>query len=276
MAKPYTIENVLVDGIEVKPGRRPADPAAVERLKASIEAVGLRTPITVRFAQEIDQETGEVEDHCYLVTGRHRLEACRQLGMSMVPAYAMENGDELDAQLWEISENLHRAELTVQERAGQIAEWVRLAGQKAQVAPIESKRSDGRGHRSEGGINAAVRELGIDRTEAQRAVKIAALPEAAKEAARETGLDNNQSALLAATKAEDPAAELRRMRAEKDAAEAARRNRDADRAISHSSAQEFAEWLVAHGAASELPQVIAWIEGAKPKEVIAALRRISA
>jgi hypothetical protein len=84
----------------------------------------------------------------------------------------------------EIAENLHRAELTALERSEHIAEWVRLTegkNQPAQVAPIESKRADGRGHRKEGGINAAVRELSIDRTETQRAGKIAEhmTPEAA-------------------------------------------------------------------------------------------------
>ena len=62
---------------------------------------------------------------------------------------------------------------------------MRLTGdQSAQLAPVESKRSDGRGHRHEGGINAATRELGIDRTEAQRAVKIDGLTEGAKQPSR--------------------------------------------------------------------------------------------
>ena len=66
----------------------------------------------------------------------------------------------------------------MQERAEHIAEWVRLTGEKqslAQVAPMKSRRSDGRGGSVGQGINAAVRDLGIDRTEAQRAVKIGAL-----------------------------------------------------------------------------------------------------
>jgi hypothetical protein len=84
-----------------------------------------------------------------------------------------------------------------------IPEWVRLAEerQSAQVAPNESKRTDGRGHRQQGGIDAAVLELGINRTEAQRAVKIADLSMEAKEAARTTDLHKNQSALLHASKA---------------------------------------------------------------------------
>ena len=65
--------------------------------------------------------------------------------------------------MWEISENLHRAELTVTERAEHIAEWVKLTREKvAQVAP-----PGGRQPRDQG-IRSAVRELGIDRTEAQR------------------------------------------------------------------------------------------------------------
>lgn len=51
-----------------------------------------------------------------------------------MPGYRMKGLP--DARLWEIAENLHRAELTVQERAEHIAEWVRLTGEKvAQLAP---------------------------------------------------------------------------------------------------------------------------------------------
>jgi hypothetical protein len=65
--------------------------------------------------------------------------------------------------LWEIAENLHRADLTVAERAAHIAEWVRLTGEnvKAQVAPLGKPHDPGRKNQ---GINAAVRELGIDRS----------------------------------------------------------------------------------------------------------------
>jgi hypothetical protein len=74
--------------------------------------------------------------------------------------------------LWEIAENLHRSELTVLERSEHIAEWVRLTENKgAQVAQVSAK--GGRG--IEGGLSAATRELGIDRTEAQRSAKIDSL-----------------------------------------------------------------------------------------------------
>ena len=56
-----------------------------------------------------------------------------------------------------IAENLHRAELTVQEPADNIARWVTLTGQKAQVAPIESKRVDDVLHAHRGGSRAPSR-----------------------------------------------------------------------------------------------------------------------
>ena len=79
--------------------------------------------------------------------------------------------------MWEIAENLHRAELTVLERAEHVDEWMQLSKklQSAQSEPIESKRSDGRGHRAESGTSAASRILGINRNEAQRAEKLNAL-----------------------------------------------------------------------------------------------------
>jgi hypothetical protein len=96
--------------------------------------------------------------------------------------------------LWEIAENLHRAELTKLERDENIAEWIRLTEQSSQ---LDTK---GLGHRPQGGVNAAARDLGVDKNEAHRAVKVASLSDEAKAAAVEHGLDDNRSALLAAAK----------------------------------------------------------------------------
>jgi hypothetical protein len=52
-----------------------------------------------------------------------------------------------------------------------------------------------------GGVNAASRELGIDKHDAHRAAKVASLSPEAKKVARETGLDDNRKALLEAAKA---------------------------------------------------------------------------
>lgn len=103
--------------------------------------------------------------------------------------------DEIDAEMWEISENLHRAELTKLERDEQISRWVELIELKRVSAQVEQKPSGGR---PESGVSAASRELGIERMDAARAVKVAALSDEAKEAAREHGLDDNRTALLEA------------------------------------------------------------------------------
>ena len=159
---------------------RALDRESVERLKESISKIGLKTPISVRSS----------EQGWTLVSGRHRLEACIELGMDEIPVVA-ETGSELEARLWEIAENLHRAELTALERAEHIGLWIRLRGERGegepcdqaadklgQVGPVSeldkaapATQLPARGGRGrEGGVRVAARELGISRTDAQRAV----------------------------------------------------------------------------------------------------------
>jgi ParB-like chromosome segregation protein Spo0J len=167
--------------IDVGPRRRAIDEKKMQEFAESIAAVGLKTPITVRR-----------EDRRWkLVVGLHRLVAARRLGWHEIQAVIMV-GSERDARLWEIAENLHRAELTVLERAEHVAEWIKLteAEVSAQVAPKPQ------GGRPEGGIRAAARELGIERTDARRAITIASIMPEAKESARKAGMDDNQSRLL--------------------------------------------------------------------------------
>lgn len=190
---------LYVENITVPQDRlRKLDPAAVARLCDSMSRLGLRVPISVRV-------TG---DDQVLVAGLHRLCAAEKLGWEKIEVVYC-NGDEADARLWEIAENLHRCELNPVERAEHIAEWVRLTEAKrdeavsAHDAPKLSARGRGGEGRPEGGINAASRELGIDRTTAQRAVKIAELPQETRDQAREEGW--SQKRLLEATKPVPPA-----------------------------------------------------------------------
>jgi ParB family chromosome partitioning protein len=133
----------------------------------------------------------------------------------------MLTGTDDEARMWEIAENLHRADLTVLERDEHIAEWVRLAGKNddpkpGQVGPVSNVGGRGK----EGGISAAARELGIAGTTAKRATKVAAITPEAKAAAKETGLDNNQAALIQVAKAppEEQAAKVEEIAAAKKAA----------------------------------------------------------
>lgn len=167
---------------------------AVTTLAGSLERIGLRTPISVRAAERI--RDGAPAPAWEIVTGRHRVAAARSLGWLEIEAVVTE-GTETDARLWEIAENLHRADLTTLERSEHIAEWVRLTGEKAKAQSAPSGHTGGRADR---GINAAVRDLGLDRTDAQRAVRVANLSPEAKDAAREAGLDNHRAALLSAAR----------------------------------------------------------------------------
>lgn len=173
---------LAIDEIVIPDTRREVNAAVVKRLADSIENIGLRHPITVR-------KKGE---QYVLVAGRHRLEACRKLGREHVLATICQFTN-TEARMWEIAENLHRAELTKLERDEQVAEWITLA----ETISLQSATKRGR---PESGVNAASRELGVEQTDAHRAVKVASLSEEAKDAARETGLDNNRSALLEAAR----------------------------------------------------------------------------
>jgi ParB family transcriptional regulator, chromosome partitioning protein len=255
-------ESLEPDGILIRDRMRAEiNEEAVSRLMASIKEIGLQTPPTVRW----------MGDEPVLIAGRHRVEACKRLGIPFIDCIVHE-GDERTSRMWEIAENLHRADLTALERSEHIAEWVRLAEDKpAQVAPVSK---GGRGNT--GGINAATRDLGIDRTDAQRSIKVAGLAPEAKQAAREAGIDDNQAALLRVAQGPSPAAQLAAIRQERDTAEAHKRNRETDRAIALTEAQQFGEWLLARTDLNELPVIISWLEGTKAKDVIAALRREAA
>lgn len=212
--------------------RRAVTEEKVAALAGSIKDIGLRTPITVRFVDGwVDPDGAVVDGQPVLVAGAHRLAAVKLLGWDQIDCYVFEGDSEIDARLWEIAENLCRAELTKLEEAEQIAEWVRLTEQKqqmererqvAQLAPavLQDGRRKGPQH-NEGGIRAATRELkaggnSISRRKAERAIKISeSITPEAKKAAVDAGLDNNQSALLRVVSADDQVGEVKKIVAEK-------------------------------------------------------------
>jgi phage N-6-adenine-methyltransferase len=192
-------EEVHIDSIAVweRFRKSPPDRERVARLANSFEAVGQLQPIRVSSGNR-------------LIFGLHRLEAAKVLGWTTIDAEIVE-AEEIDQRLMEISENLHRADLTALERDEHVAEWIRLTEAKFQSSPepesdklSQSATVSKGGRGNEGGIRAAARELGIDKDDAHRAAKVAGLSDEAKEAAREVGLDDNRSALLDAAKEKDP------------------------------------------------------------------------
>jgi ParB-like chromosome segregation protein Spo0J len=186
------IASVPVTKIRVGERSRSLCEDAMVSLVESIKTIGLQAPISVQV------DPSSRSERYVLVAGLHRLEACRRLGMAHIDARIIDL-DEIERRLWEISENLHRAELTALERSEHIAEWIRLAAERrrlsAQVGPIESKRDDRRGHRHESGINAAARELKVQRTDAAKAAsKEAQIRALREEAARKAAGRDDASA----------------------------------------------------------------------------------
>ena len=236
---------------------RSLNAAAVEPLAASLSKIGLRTPITVRMADDAGFSDP------VLVTGLHRLQAAKLLGWQEIECFVVEHESEDLARMWEIAENLHRAELTVLERDEQIAEWVRLS--ETVSAQLEPKPQGGR---PEGGTRAAARELGIEKEDARRATKVAGLTQEAKDAAREVGLDDNRSALLRASLQ----APERQADAVREIAEAKASRIDGD--IKNRAAQELAEWIVSHANGNDLDAVKANLFAAGAKNIAVELTNL--
>lgn len=196
-------EFLYVDAITLGNRLRDVNTDAVNTLAASMQKIGLRTPITVRMLD--DEAVSEPE----LVSGLHRLQAAKKLGWEQIECFVVDHESDDHARMWEIAENLHRAELTALEHSEHVAEWAALAEKVSQVAtPLGGNQP------KESGVRKAARELGISKDDASRSVKVASLTPEAKEAAREVGLDDNRSALLeAAREAPERQAEAIRERA---------------------------------------------------------------
>jgi ParB/RepB/Spo0J family partition protein len=121
--QPDTIQSVAIDQIDVGERLRAHREDVIPDLVASITTLGLLHPIALIRAGE----------RFRLVAGRHRFEACRQLGWADIPAIILDV-DALAAELREVDENLVRAELTVLERGEHLvrrAEILDALGQRA-------------------------------------------------------------------------------------------------------------------------------------------------
>ena len=178
---PLTTEELMIGGSG--PGRL-------------IAKIGLRTPPTVMVISE-----GPLKAR--IVTGVHRIRALRMLNVAEVGCLTLTS--ELEARLWNCSENLDRAELSAQERAEATASWLADVAKMipAQVAQV----SGGRGNR--GGVSEIARAAGIERTGAARATAIAAIAPQAK-LTRALQLDDNQQALLEIARADGPDEQVRK------------------------------------------------------------------
>ena len=122
---------VAIDAVTVRERHRDAMPEKVAAIAASMAKIGLQTPISVWTRDTAD----DVE--IVLVAGLHRLQAARKLGWADIEAFDVEL-DELDRELWEIDENLCRAELTEAQESLHLDRRKVLWAEKAKRAAANS------------------------------------------------------------------------------------------------------------------------------------------
>ncbi len=152
-----------VDVVVVPTRLRPLDQDKVRALAESIDAIGLQHPISVYYD----------DDNVVLVAGRHRLAAAQSLEWDDIPAIFLQL-DDIDRRLWEIDENLQRANLTPAQEADHLKRRAELWGAREVSAQIGSKPHGGRpaGFASETAASTGKSKTTINRAK-RRAEKIA-------------------------------------------------------------------------------------------------------
>lgn len=198
---------IAVDLIDVLPGRRELDPNWVEALAADFNERGQRTPIEVIARGERFQ----------LVAGRHRIGAVLFNGDLVIKALVKQPeafATEADIKLAEIVENFMRRELSVLDRAMDVAAWReifeavkgtvkrggdRRSGSKSQVATLidDADFDAASGRFAANFTDAAQKALGLSKDAIFRALKIARVGESIRQRIALMPIADNQSELLA-------------------------------------------------------------------------------
>lgn len=242
----------------------------VEALVASIAEVGLLNPITV-YPREVI-EGGIAVPGYGLIAGAHRLEACKRLGLVDIAAQVVEL-PELKRQLAECDENLCGTKLSPAERA-------LFTKRRKEIYEALHPEARHGGATKDAKFASFAADTASKTGQSERAVQLdASRGERVGEdvLGQVIGTDMDKGTVLdALAKAADPEAELGRLRAEKDAEEAKKRNRATDAAIELTAAEEFAEWLHSKATAKTLPMLLSWLTSTKPREVAKALKRLAA
>lgn len=268
MLQRTTAGKTLVWDIVVPPRRRQVTSEQIQAMRHSLRENGLITPIGIRIADEMEVNGEMVKAVPVLVYGATRLEAAKQEGWREIDTQLLE-GTDRDFAKAEIIENLHRTELTVQERADWTAELVRLCSDE-KVAHVEPPK--GGKQPLDQGVRNAARELGEDRNVIQRAVKIAAIAPEAKEAAKAAKLDDNQSALLQV--AAEPTAEAQVAKVQEIAERRRQSHPTTPQTDPPYSAQAFATWLLERvKKPADRETLVEYVKTVDPRDLLWALKR---
>ncbi|MEI9982630.1 MAG: ParB N-terminal domain-containing protein [Aliidongia sp.] len=107
---PRRADAIFIDAIHVPSRHRKIIPAKVDAMVESMNMLGLRTPISIYEGEYLDADSMAVTG-AILIAGAHRLAAAKAMGWETIDAH-WHDPDKIDVELWEIHENLYRAELT--------------------------------------------------------------------------------------------------------------------------------------------------------------------
>lgn len=168
------VRAIRVDDIEIGERHRALSDDAVQRLAKSIEQIGLKYPLSIRITDNVMIDGKPCDGVPILVAGAHRLAAAKSLGWEKIDCIEVED-DAITAELWEIAENLHRCDLTKEQRDEHIRRYAELLERQREVQSrqnvvIESKREDRRGHRPEGIASQVARDTGLSKRTIERAL----------------------------------------------------------------------------------------------------------
>ncbi len=173
------IEQEDPTAIEIPDRLRSVVPAKVKQLAESMAAIGLQQPVTVWMPVD-----GQLE----LVAGAHRVKAACDLGWDWIDCIFADGMNDIDRQLWEIHENLIRAELTPLENAEHYARHDDLWKVRAQKSGKSLPTLTGRGNKA--GAAEIAEKTGVSKRAVNLAISRARdIPKDVRDQIRGTDLD---------------------------------------------------------------------------------------
>jgi ParB/RepB/Spo0J family partition protein len=165
-----------VADIEIGERRRALSEDAVKRLAASMKDIGLQQPIAVRIVEEMMVGGHLTAGVPVLVAGHHRLAAAKALGWADIDCVEIDD-DAITAELWEIAENLHRLDLTKEQRDEHIRRYAELLTERAKVAQPATLSQPVTGRGNKGVARQVADATGLSKDTVRRALNPKPAPE---------------------------------------------------------------------------------------------------
>lgn len=131
--------SIRADDIELGERHRALSEDAVRRLAGSMKEIGLKQPISVRIVEEMFVDGQMCNGVPVLVAGAHRLAAAKALAWSHIDCIEVDD-DPITSELWELAENLHRHDLTKEQRDEHIRRYAELLDEQKRIVPQNAEQ----------------------------------------------------------------------------------------------------------------------------------------